>query len=136
MQQKIEHIGIAVKDLESSIQLYESLMDTTVYKQELVESQRVITAFLRSGPNKIELVASADPEDPDNVINKYLAKKGEGIHHMAFAVADIRAEMARLENEGFRLLSTEPQLGADSKLVCFVHPKTAGGCLIELVQDT
>ncbi len=135
MQQKVEHIGIAVKDLKASEAIYEALLNTTVYKRETVESQGVVTSFLRSGPNKIELVASEDSRDVNNVINKYISKKGEGLHHIAFAVTDIKAEMLRLQNAGFTLLSQEPLDGADNKLICFVHPKSASGCLIELVQD-
>ena len=102
------------------------------YKRETVESQKVTTSFLRSGPNKIELVAATSE---DSVIHKYLEKRGQGIHHVAFAVADIRSEMARLSAAGFRLLQEEPSEGADNKLVCFLHPKGTDGVLVELVQE-
>ncbi len=129
---KIEHIGIAVKDLEKSEELYSKLFNTQVYKRETVEAQNVITSFLRVGPNKIELLQSTTE---DGVINKFIEKKGEGFHHIAFRVQDLRAEMARLKNEGYRLLSEEPQKGADNKIICFLHPKSTGGMLVELVQD-
>ncbi|MDB4920500.1 methylmalonyl-CoA epimerase [Mucilaginibacter sp.] len=128
---KIEHIGIAVTDLKAAGSLYEKLLNTTVYKIEDVVSEGVKTAFLQNGPNKIELLEASNPDSP---IAKFIAKKGEGIHHIAFEVDDIIAEMARLKNEGFVLLSDEPKRGADNKLVCFVHPKSAGGVLMELVQ--
>lgn len=130
--QKIEHLGIAVANLEESEALYERLFNTKVYKREEVISQSVITSFLKCGPNKIELVAG---NGHDNPIDKFIAKKGEGLHHVAFAVSDIRSEMKRLEGEGFKLLSAEPQPGADGKIVCFLHPKSTGGMLVELVQD-
>ena len=129
---KIEHIGIAVADIDKANSLYSSLLGSGPYKSEEVESQGVITSFFRTGPNKIELVA---PTSPDSPIAKYLDKKGEGIHHIAFDVADIRLEMKRLKEEGFRLLSEEPLSGADNKLICFVHPKSANGVLIELCQE-
>lgn len=129
---KIEHIGIAVRDLEAAKGIYQNLLNTPVYKTETVETEHVITAFLQTGPNKIELLTATDP---DSAIAKFIEKKGEGIHHIAFAVADIRAEMARLKAEGFMLLSDEPKPGADNKLVCFVHPKSANGVLIELCQE-
>ena len=128
---KIEHIGIAVKDMASSVALYEKLLNTSVYKTETVPTEQVKTAFLQSGPNKIELLEALSADSP---IAKFLEKKGEGIHHIAFEVDDITAEMARLKSEGFILLSDEPKPGADNKLVCFVHPKSAGGVLVELVQ--
>ena len=128
---KIEHIGIAVKDMAASTTLYEKLLNTTVYKTELVESEQVLTAFLQSGPNKIELLEALSA---DSAIAKFLDKKGEGIHHVAFEVDDIIAEMARLKSEGFVLLSDAPKPGADNKLVCFVHPKSTGGVLVELCQ--
>jgi methylmalonyl-CoA/ethylmalonyl-CoA epimerase len=128
---KIEHIGIAVADLKIAGSLYEKLLNTTIYKVEDVASEGVKTAFLQSGPNKIELLEATAAYSP---IAKFLDKKGEGIHHIAFEVDDIKAEMARLKNEGFVLLSDEPKLGADNKLVCFVHPKSTGGVLVELVQ--
>ena len=129
---KIEHIGIAVSDIDQANELYNKLLGTPPYKSEEVRSQGVITSFFRTGPNKIELVA---PTSPDSPIAKYLDKKGEGLHHIAFDVADIRQEMQRLKEEGFRLLSEEPQQGADNKLICFVHPKSANGVLIELCQE-
>src|SRR5580698_4476580 len=126
---KIEHIGIAVTDLKAAGELYEKLLNSPVYKIEEVASEGVKTAFIQNGPNKIELLEATNPDSP---IHKFIAKKGEGIHHMAFEVVDIKAEMARLKNEGFVLLSDEPKLGADNKLVCFVHPRSAGGVLVEL----
>jgi methylmalonyl-CoA/ethylmalonyl-CoA epimerase len=124
---KIEHIGIAVNDLKTAGNIYEKLLNTKVYKTEEVASENVKTAFLQSGPNKIELLEALSDDSP---IAKFIAKKGEGIHHIAFDVDDIRAEMARLKSEGFILLNDEPKLGADNKLVCFVHPKSAGGVLV------
>ncbi|MGY3211106.1 methylmalonyl-CoA epimerase [Mucilaginibacter sp. HD30] len=129
---KIEHIGIAVKDMASSVVLYQKLLNTVVYKTETVLTEQVTTAFLQSGPNKIELLEALSADSP---IAKFLEKKGEGIHHIAFEVNDIVAEMARLQSEGFVLLSDDPKPGADNKLVCFVHPKSAGGVLVELVQS-
>lgn len=128
----IEHIGIAVKDLEASIALYEQLLNTPCYKQEAVEREGVVTAFFQTGPNKIELLAATQATSP---IAKFLERKGEGIHHIAFSVADIRAEMKRLQALGFELLSDEPKPGADNKLICFLHPKTSVGVLIELCQE-
>ena len=128
----IEHIGIAVKDLEASINLYEQLLNTPCYKQETVAREGVTTAFFQTGPNKIELLAATRPDSP---VAKFLEKKGEGIHHIAFAVADLRAEMKRLQALGFELLSDEPKPGADNKLICFLHPKTTGSVLIELCQE-
>lgn len=129
---KIEHIGIAVSDIDKANDLYTSLLGSRPYKSEEVSSQGVITSFFRNGPNKIELVA---PTNEDSHISKYLSKKGEGIHHIAFDVSDIRKEMTRLKEEGFTLLSQEPQEGADNKLICFVHPKSTSGVLIELCQE-
>jgi methylmalonyl-CoA/ethylmalonyl-CoA epimerase len=129
---RIEHIGIAVKDLAKAEETYAKLLGTPSYKREVVEREGVITSFFQVGPNKIELLESAQPEGP---IAKAIEKRGEGIHHVAFEVADIRSEMARLKAEGFQLLSEEPKPGADNKLVCFVHPKTANGVLIELTQE-
>jgi methylmalonyl-CoA/ethylmalonyl-CoA epimerase len=128
---KIEHIGIAVTDLETAGDIYEKLLNSKIYKVEDVPSEGVKTAFLQCGPNKIELLEAISADSP---IAKFIAKKGEGIHHIAFEVNDIRAEMLRLKNDGFVLLNDEPKLGADNKLVCFVHPKSAGGVLIELCQ--
>lgn len=129
---KIEHLGIAVKNIEKSNDLYAKLLGSAPYKEEIVESEKVKTSFFRVGNNKIELVQSTVE---DGVISKFIDKKGEGIHHIAFDVPDIKAEMKRLSDEGFKLLSDEPRRGADNKLVCFVHPKTAGGVLIELCQN-
>lgn len=128
----IEHIGIAVKDLQAAEDIYARLLGVAPYKREEVASEGVVTSFFRSGPNKIELLESSDPEGP---IARAIAKRGEGIHHIAFAVDDIRAEMDRLRNEGFTLLNEEPKRGADNKLVCFVHPKSANGVLVELCQE-
>jgi len=128
---KIEHIGIAVKNIESAGKMYEKLLNTSVYKVETVESEGVKTAFLNIGPNKIELLEAISD---DSQINKFIEKRGEGIHHIAFDVEDIVAEMERLKREGFILLNETPKEGADNKLVCFVHPKSAGGVLIELCQ--
>ena len=130
--QKIEHIGIAVNSLEEGEALYESLLGVKPYKREEVLSEKVTTSFFRQGPNKIELLA---PIGDDGHISKYLAKKGPGIHHIAYAVTDILAEMERLKSEGFQLLNEEPKKGADNKYVCFVHPKSAGGVLVELCQE-
>jgi len=129
---KLEHVGIAVKDLSVSIKLFEKLLNTSCYKLEEVASENVNTAFFKKGDTKIELVASTTE---DGVIAKYLAKKGEGMHHIAFDVADIYAEMKRLVGEGFTLLNETPKKGADNKLVCFLHPKGTNGVLIELCQE-
>jgi len=129
---KVEHIGIAVNDIKIAGNIYEKLLNTGIYKTELVEREGVETAFLKTGPNKIELLQATHADSP---IAKFIAKKGEGIHHIAFEVDDIEAEMLRLKNEGFVLLSDKPKSGADNKLVCFVHPKSAGGVLIELCQS-
>lgn len=129
---KVEHIGIAVKSLEMSIPIYENLLNTQCYKSELVETEGVNTAFLRSGETKIELLEATRPDSP---IAKFIDKKGEGIHHIAYDVADIHAEMKRLQEAGFTLLNDAPKKGADNKLVCFIHPKTASGVLTELCQE-
>ena len=129
---KVEHIGIAVKSLEVAIPLYETLLNTTCYKSELVETEGVNTAFLRSGETKIELLEATRPDSP---IAKFIDKKGEGIHHIAYDVANIHAEMKRLQEAGFTLLNETPKKGADNKLVCFIHPKTASGVLTELCQE-
>jgi methylmalonyl-CoA/ethylmalonyl-CoA epimerase len=129
---KIEHVGIAVKDIAGAGMIYEKLLNTTVYKIEAVASEGVRTAFLQSGPNKIELL---EPISTDSQISKFIEKRGEGIHHIAFDVEDIVAEMARLKKEGFVLLNETPKEGADNKLVCFIHPKSANGVLIELCQS-
>ncbi len=130
--QKIEHIGIAVKDFSVSIPLFEKLLNTNCYKTETVESEHVNTAFFQKGETKIELLESNSHE---GVIAKFIEKRGEGIHHIAFDVADIDAEMKRLQEEGFTLLNTTPKQGADNKLVCFLHPKNTNGVLIELCQE-
>jgi len=129
---KIEHIGIAVNDLNKSEELFSKLFDKKPYKREKVESEGVITSFFQTGPNKIELLAATSDDSP---IAKYLSKNKEGIHHIAFEVADIRKEMERLKKEGFTILNDKPKKGADNKLVCFVHPKSANGVLIELCQE-
>jgi methylmalonyl-CoA/ethylmalonyl-CoA epimerase len=130
--QKIEHIGIAVKSLENAIPLYEKLLNRPCYKTETVESEKVNTAFFQTGETKVELLESTDPK---GVIARFIEKKGEGIHHIAFEVADIENEMKRLQKEGFELLSTQPKQGADNKLVCFLHPRTTQGVLIEICQE-
>lgn len=130
--QHVEHIGIAVKSLETAIPLYELLLGTTCYQKEEVASEKVVTAFFKKGETKIELLESLEE---DGVIAKYIEKKGEGIHHIAFEVADIYQEMARLKQEGFTLLMDEPKKGADNKLICFIHPKSAHGVLIEICQS-
>jgi len=129
---KVEHIGIAVKDLTISIPLFETLLDTPCYKTEEVDSEKVTTAFFRQGETKIELLQG---QDPDSVITRFIEKKGEGIHHIAFDVADIYAEMKRLEQAGFTLLNPHPKPGADNKLICFLHPKDTNSVLIELCME-
>ena len=129
---KIEHIGMAVKDLSVSIPLFEKLLNTPCYKTETVDSENVNTAFFQKGESKIELLESTDP---DGTVARFIEKKGEGMHHIAFEVADIRAEMARLQGEGFVLLNQEPKKGADHKWVCFLHPKGTNGVLVELCQE-
>jgi methylmalonyl-CoA/ethylmalonyl-CoA epimerase len=129
---KIEHIGIAVKSLKDSSSVYERLLGISSYKKEEVFSEQVITEFFKVGESKIELLAAISPDSP---INKFIEKRGEGIHHIAFAVDDITKEMARLKEEGFQLLNDSPKKGADNKLVCFVHPKSSNGVLIELCQE-
>ena len=129
---KIEHIGIAVKNLDSANGLYEKLLGCPPYKDEEVKSEAVKTSFFKSGPNKIELLEASSADSP---ISKFIEKQGEGIHHIAFAVDDIKAELKRLKSEGFILLNEEPKRGADNKWVAFVHPKSANGVLIELCQD-
>ncbi len=130
--QKIEHIGIAVKSLEQAIPVFEKLLNTPCYKTEFVESEKVNTAFFNSGDCKLELLESTEPE---GIISKFIEKKGEGLHHIAFAVEDIEKEMKRLEKEGFVLLNDKPKPGADNKLICFLHPKHTNGVLIELVME-
>lgn len=129
---KIEHIGIAVKDLEVSNTLFEKLFGAPAYKSEVVESEGVTTSFFLNGPNKIELLAATNPDSP---IAKFIEKKGEGIHHIAFDVEDIVSEIARLQKEGFVVLNEIPKKGADNKLVAFLHPKSTNGVLIELCQE-
>jgi len=129
---KIEHIGIAVKNLETAIPIWEKLLGANCYKTEDVSTESVTTAFLAAGPNKIELLQSTTE---DGVISRFINKKGEGIHHIAFAVDDIRGEMQRLKIAGFQLLNEEPKIGADNKLVCFLHPKGSSGVLVELCQE-
>lgn len=130
--QKIEHIGIAVKELALSVPLFEKLLNSTCYKTESVQSENVNTAFFKKGETKIELLESTDP---NGVIAKFIDRKGEGLHHIAFEVTDIKAEMKRLQADGFVLLNEEPKPGADNKLVCFLHPKGTNGVLIELCQE-
>ena len=129
---KIEHIGIAVKNLASAGKVYEKLLGVSSYKTEAVESENVLTEFFQTGENKIELLEATSE---DSAIFKFIERKGEGIHHIAFDVDDIVLEMQRLKGEGFILLNESPKRGADNKLVCFVHPKSAHGVLIELCQQ-
>jgi len=129
---KIEHLGIAVKDLVASNALFEKLLGVAPYKEESVESEGVKTSFFQTGPNKIELLEATNPESP---IAKFIEKKGEGIHHIAFDVEDIQQEINRLKEEGFVVLNEIPKKGADNKLVCFLHPKGTNGVLIELCQE-
>ena len=129
---KIEHIGIAVNDLASASIIYEKLFGASAYKKEEVASEGVKTAFFRCGPNKIELIEATNPESS---IAKFIAKKGEGIHHIAFEVEDIQSEITRLKKEGFVVLNEVPKKGADNKLVAFLHPNSTNGVLIELCQE-
>ena len=129
---RIEHIGIVVKNLSQSIDIYQRLLDADCYKTERVESEQVNTAFFKTGENKIELLEATSSDSP---IAKFLEKKGQGIHHIAFLVDDIYAEMDRLVKEGFVLLNDKPKKGADNKMVCFVHPKDTSGVLIEICQE-
>ena len=129
---KIEHIGIAVKDLEVSNLIFEKLFGAPPYKSEEVASEGVKTSFFQNGPNKIELLEATNADSP---IAKFIEKKGEGIHHIAFEVDNIHEEMERLKGEGFQLLQNEPKLGADNKLVCFLHPKHTNSVLIELCME-
>ncbi|CAM3871793.1 methylmalonyl-CoA epimerase [Flavobacterium branchiophilum NBRC 15030 = ATCC 35035] len=129
---KIEHIGIAVKDLEASNEIFAKLFGAPAYKEETVESEGVMTSFFSNGPNKIELLQATNPESP---IAKFIEKKGEGIHHIAFDVANIEEEIARLQLEGFVVLNQTPKKGADNKMVAFLHPKSTNGVLIELCQE-
>jgi methylmalonyl-CoA/ethylmalonyl-CoA epimerase len=132
MLKKLEHVGIAVKDLAIASPLYQSLLGVESYKKEEVISENVVTEFFKVGDTKIELLAAIDEK---SAIFRFIEKKGEGIHHLAFEVDDIYAEMKRLKKEGFVLLNDEPKKGADNKLICFVHPKSANGVLIELCQE-
>ena len=129
---KIEHIGIAVKNIEESNNLFAKLFARQPYKMEAVESEGVSTSFFQMGESKIELLEATNP---DSAIAKFIEKRGEGIHHIAFEVEDIYAEMKRLEAEGFQLINKEPKPGADNKLVCFLHPKGTNGVLVELCQE-
>jgi methylmalonyl-CoA/ethylmalonyl-CoA epimerase len=132
MVNKIEHIGIAVKNMDDANVLFEKLLGVPSYKQEEVESEGVLTSFFQTGANKIELLMATNPESP---IAKFLEKKGEGIHHIAFDVEDIHMEITRLKNEGFVLINEVPKKGADNKLVVFLHPKNTNGVLVELCQE-
>lgn len=129
---KIEHLGIAVKDIEAANTLYSVLLNTEPYKQEVVESEGVITSFFKMGESKIELLAATNPESP---IAKFIEKRGEGIHHIAFDVTDIDAEISRLQAEGFELINKTSKPGADNKLIAFLHPKSTGGVLVELCME-
>lgn len=130
--EKIEHIGIAVKSLSGSIPLFEKLLNADCYKTEEVESEKVTTAFFKKGETKIELLESSEPA---GVIARFIEKNGEGIHHIAFEVTDISAEITRLKKNGFVILNETPKRGADNKLICFLHPKTTNGILVELCQE-
>jgi len=129
---KVEHIGIAVKTLADSVPLFEKLLKSQCYKTETVKSEKVNTAFFKTGDTKIELLESMDE---NGVIAKFIEKKGEGLHHIAFEVENIESEMERLKSEGFILLNDNPKKGADNKLVCFLHPKSTNGVLIELCEE-
>lgn len=129
---KIDHIGIAVRSMDAGNELFRQLLGEAHYKIETVESEKVATSFFRVGESKIELLEATDPESP---IAKFIEKRGEGIHHLAFEVADIRAEIDRLEKEGFVPLNREPKRGADNKWVAFLHPKSTNGVLVELCQS-
>ena len=129
---RIDHIGIAVRDLADSNELFRKLLGSAPYKTELVESEHVTTSFFQIGESKIELLEASNPESP---IARFIEKRGEGMHHIAFEVQDIRAEIARLEAEGFIPLNREPKPGADNKLVAFLHPKSSNGVLVELCQS-
>lgn len=129
---KIEHLGIAVRDLEEAEKRYTLLLGVAPYKRETVETEQVITSFFMAGPNKIELLQATSPE---SAIARFIEKRGEGIHHVAYEVDDIQAEMERLRQQGFTLLNDAPKRGADNKLICFVHPRDAHGALVELCQS-
>ena len=132
MIKKIEHIGIAVKNIESANELYTKLLGISPYKSEVVESEMVITSFFKTGDSKVELL---EAKSHDSAISKFIEKKGEGLHHIAFEVDDITSEMENLKKLGFTLLSDVPKRGADNKLICFIHPKSANGVLVELCQE-
>ncbi len=129
---RIEHIGIAVKNLETANKLFAALLGSAAYKEEAVEREKVVTSFFRVGESKIELLEASDPESP---IARFIEKRGEGIHHIAFEVDDIRESMRHLKESGFELLSDEPKHGADNKLICFLHPKSTNGVLVEICQE-
>jgi len=129
---KIEHLGIAVRDLEASNALYTALLGVPPYKEEAVESEHVLTSFFRVGETKIELLQATDP---NSVVHKFIEKRGEGIHHIAFDVEDIHAEIERLKGEGFEMIHETPKAGADGKIIAFLHPKSSGKVLVELCQD-
>jgi len=128
----LDHIGIAVKDLEIAVKTYEKILNTHCYKREVVEAEKVETAFFKTGESKIELLGASEP---GTTIEKYIEQRGEGLHHIAFEVKDIRKELSRLKSEGFTILNDQPNEGADNKLVAFVHPKDNHGVLIELCQS-
>jgi methylmalonyl-CoA/ethylmalonyl-CoA epimerase len=130
--QQVEHIGLAVKDLEQAIQTWTLLLNAPPYQRESVESEQVETVFFKTGQTKIELLGATAPTSP---IAKFLEKRGEGIHHIAFAVEDIKKEMERLQSCGFRILNETPKVGADNKLICFLHPADMHGVLVELCQE-
>jgi len=132
MFEKAEHIGIAVNNISESIKLFEALLNTPCYKTEVVESENVTTAFFKTGETKIELLQAASA---DSAIAKFVKMRGEGLHHIAFEVADIEKEMTRLKEKGFQLLRDKPFRGADNKMVCFIHPKSCNGVLVELCQE-
>ena len=132
MIEKIEHIGIAVKNLDEANKIYEQLLGTPPYKMETVDNERVYTSFFKTGESKVELLQATKDE---SAIAKFIAKKGEGIHHIAFAVKDIHKEIKRLKEDGYTIINESPKKGADNKLVCFVHPKNTKGVLIELCQE-
>lgn len=129
---KIEHIGIAVRDLENANQIFEDILNLPSYKSESVESEGVTTSFFKVGPNKIELLQATSPDSP---IAKFIEKRGEGIHHIAFAVDNVEEEIKRLTDKGYRLINQTPKKGADNKIIAFLHPKSSNGVLIELCQD-
>lgn len=132
MFEKAEHIGIAVKNISESIKIFEALLNSPCYKTEIVESEKVTTAFFKAGESKIELL---EPSSGESAIAKFIEKRGEGLHHIAFEVENIEEEMARLKEKGFHLLRDKPFRGADNKMVCFIHPKSCNGVLVELCQE-